>query len=227
MTERYKGLLIDSCPQRRGWLRWQLGSPLSLVAPGSGPMLSRTPAKLFPLHAVTCLIRSCSLADAFPISQAYVLLYPVCQLNPPFHLAPCLFLVIIIQHNVTQHWPFFFPCPLIILCAYSHPKHACVHLCVSPSLSSNGAARWFVSRRCQSNSCGSPDTSVSVSSVEARGNEALPIYWSLYTPLCIRETLFSLPNRNIAPSIPYSTPARHQLFSPRSAASQEACDRLH
>lgn len=50
-------------------------------------------SQTLPRHTVTCLVTSCAAANPFPITQAYVLLYPVCQLNPftPVHACFLLF----------------------------------------------------------------------------------------------------------------------------------------
>lgn len=199
MTKRYERLLIDSCPRRRGWLRWQLGSPLFLAAPGSGPVSSHAqpnPSQ----HTVTCLVTSCVVAKPFPITQAHAPLYPVCQLNPSSLVHVCFLLF---QHSTIWHTglTLHFPRPS----SYSMYEWACPK-CLYGNVfgyifSHEEQSDGLVSPPCQSNNSSSPDTSVSVSSVEAGGNEALPIYWSPYTPLCIRETLFSLPNRNTVPSV--------------------------
>lgn len=119
MTERYERLLIDSCPQRRGWLRWQLGSPLPLAAPGSGPVSSRAPAKSFPStqshvyyilcggqtlphHSGSCLVVSSASAKPYPLSL-------------------CLLLVTLTHDNMdTQQWPFTFPWVYVWECVGFH-----------------------------------------------------------------------------------------------------------
>lgn len=154
-----------------------------------------------PHHSSSCLVISCVSVKPFPLS-------------------PCLFLVILTQqHNVTHNTDLSFSSSPVILYVCMHIQSAClwVRQRVYVSTSSHTAQPdGSVSPRCQSNNSSSPDTSVSVSSVEAWGNEALRVYWSPYTPLCIRETLFSLPNRNTAPSILYSTP-RHRLLCSHSS----------
>ena len=172
--------------------------------PGVIPCASQTLLQ----HTLACLVTSCVVAKPFPITQAHALLYPVCQLNPS-PLSSCLFLVILTQHNMTRNTDISFPLPLIIVLYVCLHAEMCVCLC-APFLFFS--AWWFGIFSVSTNSS-SPDTSVSVSSVEAWGNEALCVYWSPYTPLCIRETLFSMPNRNTAPSILYTTPRHQLLFS--------------
>lgn len=142
MTERYERLLIDSCPQRRGWLRWQLGSPLFLAAPGSGPVSSYAPAKPFPSHMSSCIL--CG-GQTLPHHSSSCLVIS-CVSAKPFPLSPCLFLVILTQHNMTQHWPFIFPFPHHIVYVRAHPKvcvSVCIRMCVCFHLFSCSTARWF------------------------------------------------------------------------------------
>lgn len=213
MTGRYERLLIDSCPQRRGWLRVTAG--LSALPgclrlwPGVIPRASQTlhPAharmsayilwggQTLPHHSSSCLVISCVSVKPFPpLVRACFLLF--------WHST--------IWHvTLTFHFPF-----LSSLHVCMHAEMFCACVCVLAFFffpQPDGLVFFSVSTNCSS-----PDTSVSVSSVEAWGNEALRVYWSPYTPLCIRETLFSMPNRNTAPSILYTAP-RHQLLFSRSS----------
>lgn len=175
--------------------------------PGVIPRASQT----LPQHTFTCLVTSCAVAKPFPITQAHALLYPACQLNPSPFVSACflLFWHSTIWH-ITPTFRFPFLSSLHCMRACTLKRYALVRAaCMFPFFSQPDG---LVFSSVSTNSS-SPDTSVSVSSVEAWGNEALRIYWSPYTPLCIRETLFSASNRNTAPSILYTAPRRQLLFS--------------
>lgn len=191
----------DSWALHSPWLPQALALCHPMRQPNPSPAYSHMSSYILcggqtlPHHSSSCLVISCVSVKPFPL--------------------PCLFLVILTQHNMTHNTDLSFSLSLAILYVCVHIQSVCIsaHVSiVSPTVQPDG----LVPPLCQSNNSSSPDTSVSVSSVEAWGNEALHVYWSPYTPLCIRETLFSLPNRNTAPSILYSTP-RHHLLSSHSS----------
>lgn len=174
--------MIDSCPPEKGLTEVTAGLSTLPGCPRLWPhVIPRASQTLPPAHghmSSSILFVGYSL----PHRSGLCLVISRMSVKPTFSPRS---MSVSCYYNAAQCYStltFLFPFSLIILFVYSHPNPGCVcvcvymYLCVSPSLSSNGAARWFVSRRCQSNSCGSPDTSLSVSSVEARGNEALPIY---------------------------------------------------
>lgn len=132
MTEWYKGLLIDSCPQRRGWLRWQLGSLLSVVAPGSGlcyptrqPNSSLSTQSRVSFHPVhwpfpfqSLWLMSCYIPS---FSKTHLLTSP--------HVCFLLLLCSTMWLNTDLSFSH------IILSAYTHQKCVCVHIFVCVSFS--------------------------------------------------------------------------------------------
>lgn len=176
MTERYEGLLIDSCPQRRRLTEVTAGLAAlpgcPRLWPGVIPRASQNPS---PARGHMSSYTSCAVAKPFPITQAHASLYPVCHLNPsPF--GPRLFLVILTQHTVTHAADLlFFFSPFSRYT--SSLECACAYACVCVfALHTQRSPMAPLYPPCQSSDCSSPDTSVSVSSAEARGNEELGVY---------------------------------------------------
>lgn len=68
-------------PPEKGLTEVTAGLSTLPGCPRLWPCVIPCASQTLPQHTVTCLVTSCVVANPFPITQAYVLLYPVCQLN--------------------------------------------------------------------------------------------------------------------------------------------------